>query len=39
MFLEGWLDRKVAVNRELTLIEGIAVLIAYLIHWLTNPYD
>lgn len=39
VFLEKWMDRKIAENRELTLIESMAFLIAYPIHWLVNPYS
>ena len=38
MFIEHWMDRKIALNRRLTLFEGMGLLIAYPIYWLIDPY-
>lgn len=39
IFLEKWMDRKIAINRELTLLESMMLMVAYSVHYLTNPYD
>lgn len=39
IFLEAWMDRKIAEDRELTLVESMALMVAYPIHWLVNPYS
>ena len=39
MFLDDWMNRKIAENRELTLVEAMALLVAYSVSYLTSPYE